>query len=81
MVDRPMWWSEELGILEESLTRFFEAEYLPHEAAWEKARIVPRAFWEKAGEAGILGISLPEDHGGMGGTIQIGRASCRERVS
>ncbi|MDK9697338.1 MAG: acyl-CoA dehydrogenase family protein [Siculibacillus sp.] len=69
MVDRPSWWTEELSILEESLTRFFEAEYLPHEAAWEKARIVPRVFWEKAGEAGILGISMPEEYGGSGGSI------------
>jgi len=69
MVDRPIWWSEELSILEDSLTRFFEAEYLPHEAEWEKARIVPRAFWEKAGAAGILGLSLPEEYGGVGGTI------------
>ncbi len=69
MVDRPIWWNEELSILEDSLTRFFEAEYLPHEADWEKARIVPRAFWEKAGAAGILGLSLPEEYGGVGGTI------------
>ncbi|MBV5265442.1 acyl-CoA dehydrogenase family protein [Pinisolibacter aquiterrae] len=69
MVDRPIWWNEELSILEDSLTRFFEAEYLPHEADWEKARIVPRAFWEKAGAAGILGLSLPEEYGGVGGSI------------
>lgn len=69
MTDRPIWWTEELGILEESLIRFFETEYLPHEAEWEKAHAVPRAFWEKAGEAGILGISLPEEFGGSGGSI------------
>ena len=69
MSARPNWWTEELSILEESLTRFFETEYLPHEAEWEKARIVPKSFWRKAGEAGILGISLPEDYGGAGGSI------------
>ena len=69
MADRPIWWSEELTILEESLTRFFETEYLPHEAEWERAHAVPRDFWRKAGEAGILGISLPEEHGGSGGSI------------
>lgn len=69
MTDRPIWWTEELSILEESLTRFFETEYLPYEAEWEKAHTVPRSFWERAGEAGILGISLPEEHGGVGGSI------------
>lgn len=69
MTCRPAWWTEELSLLEDSLVRFFETEYLPYEAAWEKARIVPRTFWDKAGEAGILGISLPEAHGGTGGSI------------
>lgn len=69
MTRRPHWWTEELSLLEDSLTRFFQTEYLPHEAEWEKARIVPRSFWAKAGEAGILGISLPEAYGGSGGSI------------
>ncbi|NLH80537.1 MAG: acyl-CoA dehydrogenase [Phyllobacteriaceae bacterium] len=69
MTDRPIWWTEELGILEDSLIRFFETEYLPFEAEWEAAHAVQRAFWEKAGEAGILGISLPEEFGGVGGSI------------
>lgn len=66
---RPGWWTEELTLLEDQLVRFFEAEYLPFEAEWEKAGIVPRTFWQKAGEAGILGISLPEEYGGSGGSI------------
>lgn len=66
---RPVWWTEELTLLEEQLVRFFEAEYLPFEAEWEKAGLVPRAFWQKAGAAGILGISLPEEFGGSGGSI------------
>ncbi len=66
---RPVWWTEELTLLEEQLVRFFETEYLPFEAEWEKAGIVPRAFWQKAGAAGILGISLPEEYGGSGGTM------------
>lgn len=66
---RPSWWTEELTLLEEQLTRFFTAEYLPFEAEWEKAGIVPKSFWQKAGEAGVLGISLPEEFGGSGGTI------------
>jgi acyl-CoA dehydrogenase len=68
-MDRPIWWTDELSILEQSLTRFFEVDYLPFEEAWEKDRIVPRAFWRKAGEAGLLGLSLPEDYGGAGGSI------------
>ncbi|MGI6245836.1 MAG: acyl-CoA dehydrogenase family protein [Pseudochelatococcus sp.] len=69
MTRKPGWWNEELALLQESIVRFLTAEYLPYQEEWEKAGIVPRAFWEKAAQAGILGASLPEEYGGSGGTI------------
>lgn len=36
---------------------------------WEKAGQVSREVWEKAGEFGILGILIPEEHGGIGGDL------------
>ncbi|MFC0219551.1 acyl-CoA dehydrogenase [Pseudochelatococcus lubricantis] len=69
MTRKPDWWNEELALLQESVIRFLTAEYLPHQEEWEKAGIVPRVFWEKAAQAGILGSSLPEEYGGSGGTI------------
>lgn len=69
MAHSPRWWSDELALLKDSVTRFLTAEYLPFQEEWEEAGIVPRSFWTKAAEAGILGASLPEEYGGSGGTI------------
>lgn len=36
---------------------------------WEKAGNVSRELWEKAGSHGLLGILIPEEHGGIGGDV------------
>lgn len=46
--------------------RFIEAEIAPFHADWEHAGIVPREIWQKAGDAGLLGCSIPEQYGGAG---------------
>ena len=45
---------------------FFEREALPHSAEWNKAGIVDRALFTKAGELGLLGMAAPHSHGGGG---------------
>ena len=45
---------------------FVEREVLPHVDAWEADGIVSRELWERAGSAGLLGISVPEQYGGGG---------------
>lgn len=46
--------------------RFIETEITPLHAQWEHDGIVPRDIWRKAGEAGLLGSSIPEEYGGAG---------------
>ncbi|WP_233270624.1 acyl-CoA dehydrogenase family protein [Chachezhania sediminis] len=46
--------------------KFFTAEILPNIAQWEKDEIVPRSFWRKAGEMGLLCVTVPEEYGGPG---------------
>lgn len=46
--------------------RFFADEITPNIAQWEKAGIVPRSFWRKAGEMGLLCATVPEEYGGPG---------------
>jgi acyl-CoA dehydrogenase len=33
---------------------------------WEEDGVVPRALWRKAGEQGLLGMTMPEEYGGAG---------------
>ena len=49
-----------------SVRRFVETELSPYHAQWEKDRIVPRAVWRKAGDAGLLCCDMPEEYGGAG---------------
>ena len=51
----------------DSVRRFFEREADPYVEQWDHDHVIPASFWEKAGEAGILGIGVPEEYGGPGG--------------
>ncbi|HJQ05487.1 MAG TPA: acyl-CoA dehydrogenase family protein [Nocardioides sp.] len=48
------------------LRRFIENEVVPFHADWEKAGHVPRDFYRRLGEIGVLGTTLPEEYGGGG---------------
>ncbi|MFI1212967.1 acyl-CoA dehydrogenase family protein [Streptomyces sp. NPDC020802] len=41
-------------------------EVVPHHAEWEKAGRLPRAFFERLGSLGLLGMAVPEEYGGAG---------------
>jgi len=47
---------------------FLQREGTPHQADWERQGWVDRSFWEKAGEAGLLGLGVSPDFGGKGVT-------------
>ena len=46
--------------------KFIENEIAPHHAAWERDGIVSRELWLKAGAAGMLCCTIPEEYGGAG---------------
>ena len=60
-------WTDEHRMFRETARRFFEREVQPHHAKWEDDGVVPRELWRKAGEQGLLCMSLPEEYGGAGG--------------
>ncbi len=45
---------------------FIDREIRPYHHQWEKDQIVPRDLWLKAGEAGMLCCTIPEEYGGLG---------------
>ncbi|MER6992288.1 acyl-CoA dehydrogenase family protein [Saccharopolyspora hirsuta] len=45
---------------------FLAKEVVPHFADWEKAGLVPRELFHKAGAVGMLGLQVPEEYGGGG---------------
>src|SRR5215468_7707131 len=45
---------------------FLVREAVPHHEEWERAGIVDREVWRKAGAAGLLGMDVPEEYGGGG---------------
>jgi len=62
---RPAWMSEDVVLLEETARRFIAAEYGPHLEKWHEDHIYPREVWTKAGAAGLLCASMPEESGGI----------------
>jgi acyl-CoA dehydrogenase len=50
----------------DTVRRFVETEIVPHHDAWEQAGEVPKALWRRAGELGLLCLTMPEAYGGGG---------------
>jgi acyl-CoA dehydrogenase len=63
------WMTEELALLEQQVRRFIAAEYVPHLERWHEEGMYEREVWNKAGAAGLLCPSVPEEYGGPGGSF------------
>ncbi|MHA6782129.1 acyl-CoA dehydrogenase family protein [Pseudonocardia saturnea] len=50
----------------DSVRTFLAKEVSPFYAEWERAGIVPRELFRKAGDLGVFGIAVPEQYGGAG---------------
>ncbi|XP_041835144.1 long-chain specific acyl-CoA dehydrogenase, mitochondrial [Melanotaenia boesemani] len=72
--------NEDHDIFRQSVRRFFQEEVVPHHNEWEKAGQVSREVWEKAGEQGLLGVMIPEEHGGIGGDVYSAAITWEEQM-
>jgi len=62
---------EELEIFDRSVREFFSREATPEKMAkWRPNGVVDRDMWTKAGQAGLLCVSAPEEFGGAGGDFR-----------
>lgn len=61
----------EFDMFENSVSRFLSAHSPPEVVQqWRDEGIVPRTFWKKTAEAGLLGLSVSAEYGGMGGDFR-----------
>ena len=54
-------------MLRKSIRAFVEKEVTPFVPEWESAGRIPRAFWQRLGELGFLGLEFSPEYGGAGG--------------
>jgi len=66
---RSGWVSGELDPFRELAQTFLAKEVTPNYERWAKQQHVDRELWRKAGEVGLLCVSMPEEYGGGGGTF------------
>lgn len=63
--------AEEVVMFRDAAARFLRDHAPPERTArWRAEGQVERAFWREAGEAGLLGVSIPESYGGGGGDFR-----------
>ncbi|MCE8011881.1 acyl-CoA dehydrogenase [Halomonas desiderata] len=65
-------------LFHDTIRRFLEQEVAPLYEAWEEAGEMPRSLWQQLGEAGLLGIDLPEVLGGSGADFAIVQLALEE---
>ncbi|WP_460449799.1 acyl-CoA dehydrogenase family protein [Alsobacter sp. SYSU BS001988] len=58
---------ETLEAIRAEMRKFAESEVLPHAHQWHlKNEYIPLSVVEKLAELGVFGLTLPEEHGGLG---------------
>ena len=62
----------------DTVRRFMEQEVAPHHARWEAQSHVDREIWNKAGAAGLLCATMPEEYGGVGVDKRGSEPRCRD---
>jgi alkylation response protein AidB-like acyl-CoA dehydrogenase len=58
--------TEEQIQIKTMVREFGESEIRPHLAEWDEAQHFPTDAFRKAGELGMLGVTIPEEYGGAG---------------
>lgn len=67
---KPAWMTPDLELLADTAARFADKEMLPHDERWRQQKHGDRGLWQKAGAAGLLCASIPEQYGGGGGDFR-----------
>ena len=65
MIKRTLF-NEDHEAFRDTVRKFIAKEIAPYHAQWEEDGIVPTQLWLKAGAAGMLCCTIPEEYGGLG---------------
>ena len=57
---------EEVNALRDMVHRWAQERVKPLAGSVDSDNIFPAELWEEMGELGLLGITVPEEHGGAG---------------
>ncbi|MEU3624680.1 acyl-CoA dehydrogenase [Amycolatopsis coloradensis] len=68
-IQKSSWSTTELEDLRDLARTFCQKELAPNQERWAADKKVDRELWTKAGEVGLLALSIPEEYGGGGGTF------------
>ena len=69
LTQRSSWLDPDLDAFRELAQSFCQKELAPNIERWGEQKQVDRELWNKAGEVGLLCLSIPEEYGGGGGTF------------
>ncbi len=61
--------SEENKMFRDTVRKFAENEIAPHVKQWEKDGKYPDKYYRRLSEMGFMGLLIPEEYGGAGGSI------------
>lgn len=59
-------YTEDHEAFRQTVRSFLQKEGVPNVGKWDEDRLVPKDFWLKAGEIGMLCPTVPEAYGGLG---------------
>ncbi|WP_098421032.1 acyl-CoA dehydrogenase family protein [Marinobacter sp. LV10MA510-1] len=60
------------------INRVLDKEIAPFYEQWEEKGVIPRDVWRTLGDAGMLGIDMPEEYGGAGASFEISQLAIEE---
>ena len=63
--------SDVFSLFRDTTQRFLTQEVLPHYETWENEGCIPKELWIKMGDAGMLGVDLPEKYGAAGSDVEV----------
>lgn len=68
----------ETELFQAMIVRALEQEVTPFYEQWEEAGEIPRSLWNTLGQAGMLGIDMPEEYGGAAASFEVSQLAIEE---